>query len=708
MISFKKLDQNSRILIIIGLFGILISSIGLYYSTFEESGNISDPIARISQMSADTRIKRSGNLHWFSVEKPLPCQRDDLIFTGEDSTATIEFPNGDKVHLLPNSLVSISDRLLTLESGAIEVDLGGSEEFSIKTLGRVTKIKEKNKFRVIQNNLEKRIIPLTTKMPELTALNLSFESQENKNKAETIPEVIASGEDTSIPTITIENLPEKVDFLRNTPKIKVKSSHPLKGLTYFLSSKEAELKGEIDGESFTLPFLKDGLHSLKVSGQTEDGKEVSSESYTFEVNNSKPPQAPKIKGKKKVKIFVYLLQNFFNFLIPESYAASNQVHPLKWYSDDEGIYEIEITSKDKSKVIERKELKGDHYDFVIPYPGNFHWRVRQKKDGSWGPFSPFAEISAHDKIELLNAPLMKRATVKGENFTFEWQEPHDDFSYVLSIYRGRTSRPELTIPVKGGRHTLRLQRNDQKIYWRISAISTWGEENKDRKKFAIQNSAVSEDSKETSLSKYHFIFRAIYLHGFSSYHQKTDDEHFVNSNMKFNPSGPNVLLKGEVWNKKFGAILSVRHQESKNSDVSYQESEIAGEIGYHWIKTSLSSHKLALGGLYGPTKLNFYDTQGSYTRAFITLRHQYERKISPRYSFTLNSSLLESVHFNVIPSIRIMPELNWHLKKNMWIAFIVGYEMNRTRLLYAEDGNEGEFSISSNVMLYGLGVNWSL
>lgn len=162
-----KLDKSSKVLIIISLVGIVLSSSALFYTfNFEDDSEVaSAPIAELSFAKADTRIKRSGNIHWYSVEDTLPCFRNDLVFTGTDSTATLTFGEGDKVYLLPNSLVSISDKFISLESGSIEVDLNGKEALAVESFGQIVTLKEKARFRIVKSNKEKKIIPISGKSP---------------------------------------------------------------------------------------------------------------------------------------------------------------------------------------------------------------------------------------------------------------------------------------------------------------------------------------------------------------------------------------------------------------------------------------------------------------------------------------------------------------------------------------------------------------
>ena len=158
----KKLDHSSRLLILISIVGIVLALVGFLFLKKQsaEDADGKDLVAKVTMYQNDTRVKRSDNIHWYPVNQTTDCFEDDLIFTGGESTATIEFPTGDKVTLHPNSLISLSRNLISLESGAIEVDLSSDTPIQLESFGEKFTLKQKSKVRVIQSEKAQKIIPL--------------------------------------------------------------------------------------------------------------------------------------------------------------------------------------------------------------------------------------------------------------------------------------------------------------------------------------------------------------------------------------------------------------------------------------------------------------------------------------------------------------------------------------------------------------------
>ena len=172
-------------------------------------------------------------------------------------------------------------------------------------------------------------------------------------------------------------------------------------------------------------------------------------------------------------------------------------------------------------MIHKKQIATPSYDFSIPQPGRYFWRVREGQDGNWGPFSDFAEIEAQDKVQVLKSPLMKKAFTDGENITFIWNEPYPDFDYYLEIYKQQSKTPLLSIKVKGGLKKFDPRLSDDKHYGRIKAVSAWGNQNPNRQKLLLnpQDESLQGPNKEKNL----YIFRAAYFMTSSSYSQEPED-----------------------------------------------------------------------------------------------------------------------------------------------------------------------------------------
>ncbi len=91
----------------------------------------------------------------------------------------------------------------------------------------------------------------------------------------------------------------------------------------------------------------------------------------------------------------------------------------------------------------------------------------------------------YDKITLIASPLMKRATVAGHTVTFTWDEPHWDFRYYLELYKRGQKKPFHTKLVRGGVRKVRFKKQKAQLFWRVRAVSRYGNRTKNRKIFLI-------------------------------------------------------------------------------------------------------------------------------------------------------------------------------------------------------------------------------
>jgi hypothetical protein len=300
-------------------------------------------------------------------------------------------------------------------------------------------------------------------------------------------------------------------------------------------------------------------------------------------------------------------------------------------------------------------------------------------------------------------PLMKSAQTLGEEFTFEWQEPSPEYEYTLLIYRGKKSKkPILSLPVKGGLKKLTLKKDSEKIYWRVNAKAPDGQEFKNRAIFVVKNSQKIEESKKTE-----WVLRIGFLGALNSYKQDAQDSALNVANSSSTLSGTNLFFRTEGWREKYGVLLGLKSQSLSSGSIKYQETEYAGEVGYHWRKTAMSKQDLAVGMNYSQTKVKFNGNNGDYTRAFFTFRHRYEKLLSMKYSWGLDTIIMQPAQTEIsIPSIRLTPSMNWYFKDNWWLSGMVGYEKNEAVLKYQQAGNSGNLKVSSNILTYGLSINW--
>lgn len=157
----KLLDNFTKTLVALSIVGIALGIYSLFfYKRSDNDRNPADKIASIVRPNNDTRLKRSGNIHWFPVSQDVDAFDQDVIFTGKDSVATIKFKNGAEVTLLPMSLITISNGNVHLNSGTIEVNLDKGSSLKVESFGEQFEIKDKTSFKVQNTQEVKRIVPI--------------------------------------------------------------------------------------------------------------------------------------------------------------------------------------------------------------------------------------------------------------------------------------------------------------------------------------------------------------------------------------------------------------------------------------------------------------------------------------------------------------------------------------------------------------------
>jgi hypothetical protein len=176
----REFDRSTWLLLTISLLGMFFSIYGLFFSPASDTDSQQgqEIVAKILWSTADTRLKRAGNLHWFKVDQSATAYDNDLVFTGSDSAALIEFPSGDKIHLLPNSMVMVNKGVVSLEKGDIEVEVVSKQPVQVAAMGKVVSVSKKSRVNLSNVGGEIQVSPikvLTRVPPRLKKLVRSNE-----------------------------------------------------------------------------------------------------------------------------------------------------------------------------------------------------------------------------------------------------------------------------------------------------------------------------------------------------------------------------------------------------------------------------------------------------------------------------------------------------------------------------------------------------
>lgn len=187
------LNFNKRDRIILGAAGFLVL-IALYFlyddSLLLRFDNNSDQpkIGKISTLENDVRYKLSKRLTWKSARNEESVHLGDSIFTGKESSATVEFDDGRSLIIQPNSLVvitTVGDQMkLDLKfgsfggtlDGCIKVDVQGRQVDLCGTKSKV-EVNAKGDVKVKQGSVKVANKKIVAVEKEIIAWNKKPEPQ---------------------------------------------------------------------------------------------------------------------------------------------------------------------------------------------------------------------------------------------------------------------------------------------------------------------------------------------------------------------------------------------------------------------------------------------------------------------------------------------------------------------------------------------------
>jgi hypothetical protein len=156
--NFSKIDKY-----LIAFFSIiLIISCWLIVSIKQSSEILPDraAIGTISFVENNVKKRNSFNQNWFDTYKNDSFVIGDFIFTGDESTALLDFYNGNRIIVSKNSLVRINDSqnklLLSVTNGNIEakstngmnVSIEGKKEFVVANQSEFKLEHKENKINI--------------------------------------------------------------------------------------------------------------------------------------------------------------------------------------------------------------------------------------------------------------------------------------------------------------------------------------------------------------------------------------------------------------------------------------------------------------------------------------------------------------------------------------------------------------------------------
>lgn len=471
MNGISKLDSTSRVLVIVSLFGIVGSLMGwLFISNrqiLNEDGG--EPVANVTFHKNDTRVKRAHDIHWNPLTDTIDCYRDDRIFTGADSEATVKFPGGVELKLHPNSLILLSKDMVELDSGTLDINITGDEGIAVKSFGEKIEAKSGAKIRLVNSKTTKKFIPLNP-----AAKNISLTTFLKTIKVEPDSPVAPNAEvEIVVPKVLplAIKMPESSLDFNEAPGFTAELDDPNSSeeYEYVIKNEKAVLKeGKTTTQQIVIGQLPDGAYTLSVAAKIR-GKVINEAlmPFTVQMRSLNPPT---VLGS-------------YRFFADELTDV-----PLEWSGPLNTEYEVEITDNKKQQVLYHSRVKDMGINYRPPKgPGNYFFRVRyQSKSGlNMSPFSDHSEIEVQDKVTLIRRPLMARP--KDENvelnqgkLRFTWEEPDPTLTYSLELFREGNGKPFKVLKVTGGKLVHKLEQQKGTYWWRIVATSNYGNTTPDK------------------------------------------------------------------------------------------------------------------------------------------------------------------------------------------------------------------------------------
>jgi hypothetical protein len=503
-----------------------------------------------------------------------------------------------------------------------------------------------------------------------------------------------------ISPLEIHSFPKTMDF-KLTTHFQVNVHDLNKCADYeFTLSKGNKVVAQITSAKPKLKITKlnDGEYELKVVGRLKSNEKTEPVIRPFTVKNSLPLKAPKIKNRKNVKLFVNLIRKALDFVFPSAHAQvpRQPYYKLEWEGTPGATYEIEISKGKPENVVIREKLDQTFYDFIVPGPETFYWRVRSFLNNEWSPFSETAVMEVGDKITRNRDALMiapeDGSTVeikdKKSSIEFTWSEPYKNATYFLEISKKADGSKARVIKVQGGSHKISFKKIPKEIFWRVFAESKFKNRTKNSDYFKITTLKLEKPVEHNLPGK--FILRgAAFLAQSANLMDFTDvdlDKH------EDSLTGPILEFNGEYlpgrWGHRRSINMYLRYSSLAAGQASISEQKLGAEYGWLSPVESAVKHNI-YAGFHFYDNMNFKfgsEINGNYSLMFISGRYLYRRPYSEKVNLELNLGVqLPKLIFN--PLIIVRPGINYKLNKKWWMDFFVLFERFSHELQDTENDN---------------------
>jgi hypothetical protein len=446
---------------------------------------------------------------------------------------------------------------------------------------------------------------------------------------------------------------------------------------------------------YILEKLETGRYKIRIKSIFEDGTEVFSEDFNFNVIDGTPPPAPEVKQKDQ-DLFVKLL----SFLFPIAHAAEKI--ELKWAKQaSSDLSEIEIYRNDEIYHTSISDLNS--YELVVLKPGTYTWRVRNRVNGIWSDFSKPRRLYAKDKITLFDNTLMQDVILdkKNNEIIFKWSEPSSEFKYFLEIYSKDDLIPLNTYEVDGGLFKMIVDQLPRTFRWRVFAKSSHGatSSNNETRIFTLEDS----DFKKLN-------FEIVSVNSRQRQTINSNSTSFLNKKNNFNGIAYAFsYIDRFPWTSfHLKKQFTFRSTDLADMNDSYQSLDFMGEIGSTIVSRSQSYHDIYLGLQYSKTNIYFHPSSYyDYNFYFLTSRYDYVRDISVGHGFKFSAKGLLFVDFeNPRVSLQLRSLYLFRLNSSININPFLSLERNTLMSSNVDGSIGGDLNISNNIFSIGLDFSY--
>jgi hypothetical protein len=371
----RKMDSSSKWVILTGLVGILFALFSLYKLNNDGNSDLSNAkkVGKVASYLKDSRLKRLEKISWHSITQSTDAYEGDLFFTGDDSFITIELDSGDKITLLPNSLVSLSKNFISLQSGGIEVDIGSETPLELESFGERISLDEKSNMRIVQDVNSTKIIPLNDLSKDANKPK-SFSNFKNSNEIALVLPKAGS------------ILPAMSGYVVTYQWVNAGNASGLFVEFYRPGINDPFLKVPGNNGSLSLPLrdFPDGIINWKVVSSSG----LNSKRSTFYLTKDHKPKLVSPKNRES---------------FPFEYDSTLDLE-FEWISSFNEEFKFQVSSDvNFEKIFKEESLMGKNVKVNFPKDGQYFWRVGSKfQEGlvSWSDPNEF-----NLKSNLLISPI---------------------------------------------------------------------------------------------------------------------------------------------------------------------------------------------------------------------------------------------------------------------------------------------------------------